>query len=117
MTVAVAPTATAGAAGAKDITVTNTGFVVRDRIFCQNGTLANSEFARIISLVGGSTHITLEDNLVNAQTTSVIINKAEWWAIPLDFSGVGRLRLVVDNVGGGVTTAAEGFLTTLDSIA
>src|SRR6202035_940607 len=114
--VAVAPTATAGASGAKSITVTNTGLVAGDQVFCYNsGTIANSEFVRIVTLVS-TTGITVEDNLVNAQTTSVIANKAEWWAIPLDFSGVGRIRLVVACVGTGVTVAAEGFLTTLDTI-
>ncbi len=118
VTVAVVPTATAGSAGAASITLTNTGFVVGDRLFCKNGTLGNSEFVRVNTLVS-TTGVTLEDNLVNAQTTSVCANKAEWWAIPLDFAGVGRIRLVVSAATGptGVTVVAEGWLTTLDTIA
>lgn len=122
--VAVAPSATAGAAGAKSITVTNTGLFAGLPIFCYiSGTIANSEFARVVTQVS-TTSITVEDNLVNAQTTSVITTQAEMYAIPLDFSGVGRIRLVASAVGvgagastgTGATTVVEGFLTTFDAI-
>lgn len=118
VTAAISVSATAGAAGAKSITVTNTNYVLGDKIFCQNGTLANSEFVRLVTKTS-STSINVEDNLVNAQTTSVITSKAEWWAIPLDLSGVGRIRLVVGAYGPvtGQTTVAAGTLTTLDTIA
>jgi len=119
ITTAVVPTATAGSAGGNSITLTNTGLVVGDRIFIKNGTLANSEFNRIVTLVS-TTSITLEDNLINAQTTSVISNKAEWWPIYLDLTGVSRVRLAVSTAGppgnAGQTVAVAGVLVTNDSI-
>ncbi len=118
VTAAIMPTATAGASGGNSITVTNTSMLPGDKIFIKNGTLANSEWGRIATLVS-TTGITLEDNLVNTQTTSVLSTKAEFFAIPLDFSGVGRVRLVVSTAqpAAGQTVAAEGWLTTLDTIA
>jgi hypothetical protein len=118
VTVAIMPTATAGASGGKSITVTNTGMLPGDKLFIKNGTLANSEWGRIATLVS-TTGITVEDNLVNAQTTSVLSTQAEFFAVPLDFSGVGRVRLVVSTAqpAAGQTVAVEGWLTTLDTIA
>jgi len=119
--VAVAPSATAGAAGANSITVTNTSMFPGSLMFCQNGTIGNSEWVRVATQVS-TTSITTEDNLLAAQTTSVISSQAEQWAIPLDFSGVGRVRLVCASGNGtvttgvGVTTVVEGFMTTLDAI-
>jgi hypothetical protein len=117
---ALVPTATAGASGGNSITFTNTGSAIAagDKLFIKNGTLASSEWGRVATLVS-TTSITLEDNLVNAQTTSVLSPKAEFFAIPLDFSGVGRVRLVVSTAqpAAGQTVAAEGWLTTLDTIA
>lgn len=120
---AVAPTATGGGtAGSASITVTNTSMFPGALLFCQNGTIANSEWVRVATQVS-TTSITLEDNLVVANASSVITSQAEEWAIPLDFSGVGRVRLVCSSgigsvaTGVGVTTAAEAYLTTLDTIA
>lgn len=95
-----------------------TGFVAGDLIFAKNGTIGNSEFHRIKSIVT-NTSVTVEDNLVNAQTSSTIYDIAEWWAIPLDLSAIGRIRLVIDAASGptGQTIAAEAHLVTLDSIS
>lgn len=115
---AIRTAATAGAAGGTSITVTNTSMLPGDKIFIQNGTLASSEWSRIATLVS-TTGLTIEDTLVNAQTTSNIATKAEFFAIPLDFSGVGRIRFVCSTAqpAAGQTIAVEAALTTLDTIA
>ena len=54
-----------------------------DYIMIRNSTVANSEWGRIKSIVA-NTSITIEDNLLNAQTGSVIFSNAECYAIPVD---------------------------------
>lgn len=117
VTVAIRTAATAGAGGGKSITVTNTSMLPGDKIFIQNGTLGSSEWSRIATLVS-TTGITIEDTLVNAQTTSNICTKAEYFAVPLDFSGVGRIRFVCSTAqpAAGQTIAVKAVLTTLDTI-
>lgn len=118
VTVAVRTAATAAAAGGTSITVTNTGMLPGDKILIQNGTPANSEWSRIKALVS-TTGLTIEDVLVNAQTTSNIATKAEFFAIPVKLDGVVRIRLVVSTAQptSGQTIAVEATLTTMDSIA
>lgn len=98
---------------------TTPAYVAGDLIYIDNTTIANSEFQRI-KVVTTNTSVTLEDNLTNAQNNpaATTFNKAEWWGVPLDLSGVGRVRLVVDAASGptGQNVAVEAFLTTLDSV-
>lgn len=115
---AIRTAATAGASGGKSITVSNTSMLPGDKIFIQNGVLGSSEWSRIATLVS-TTGLTIEDTLVNAQTTSNIATKAEFFAVPLDFSGVGRIRFVCSTAQpvSGQTIAVEAALTTMDTIA
>src|SRR5215203_4124664 len=58
--------------GTNVITVASTtNLVAGDAIYIDNGTIANSEFGRIKSIVA-NTSVTIEDNLVNAQTGATI---------------------------------------------
>lgn len=115
---AIRTAATAGASGGKSITVSNTSMLPGDKILIQNGTPANSEWSRIATLVS-TTGLTIEDTLVNSQTTSNIATKAEFFAVPLDFSGVARIRFVCSTAqpASGQTIAVEASLTTMDTIA
>lgn len=65
-------------------------------VFFKNGTLANSEWAQLVSIVS-NTSITLQDGLTNAQTSSTIYDQAARYVVPLDCSSCKRVRLVVDN--------------------
>lgn len=91
------------AAGATVITVAATaGFTAGDIIFINNGTIANSEWCRIKSIVA-NTSVTVEDALVNAATGATIYDSAEIYspiAIP---DGAIRIRAVAD--GSGFTQA------------
>src|SRR6185369_14575647 len=69
-----------------------TGFTAGDLICIKNGTLANSEFQRVVS-ISSNVSSTCEDNLTNAQTGATVYDLAEWWAIPLDLSAIGRIQL------------------------
>ncbi len=105
-------------AGTNVITVASTtGLVAGDVIFIDNGTIANSEWGRIKSIVA-DTSVTIEDNLVNAQTGSTLRDQAEIYTpVFLDLFGVVRLRAVADGSGTGQATAVEVRLVTGDSIA
>lgn len=87
-----------------------TGFVAGDIIFIQNTTIGNSEFARV-ALVTAATSITIEDNLVNTQTTSTVFDQAELYYAQIDCSSIIRLRLVVDGSGTG-----QNFAVSADAI-
>lgn len=83
------------AAGQTAITLTSgTGFTAGEIIFFLNGTLANSEWHRIRSVSGAT--ITLEDAIVNAQTSANVYDAAEMFVAQLDLSGIKRIRAVVD---------------------
>lgn len=72
-----------------------TNLTAGDIIFISNSTPANSEWARIASVVT-NTSVTVEDNLINAQTGSTMYDTAEIFApIPVP-KQVLRLRAVVD---------------------
>jgi hypothetical protein len=104
-------------AGTNVITVASTtNLVVGDLIFVDNGTIANSEWGRI-KAVSTNTSVTIEDNLLNAQTGATIYDQAQIIAIQVDLSCIKRLRIVVDNSGSGQAVAAEVELITLDSIS
>jgi len=104
------------ASGTNVITVASTtNLVAGDKVYIDNGTIANSEWGRIKSIVG-STSITIEDNLVNAQTGATIYDQAEFYVASLDLTAVGRIRLVVDGRNTGQAVAVEAHIVTADSI-
>ncbi len=80
------------------------GFNVGDYIMIRNSTVANSEWGRIKSIVA-NTSITIEDNLLNAQTGSVIFSNAECYAIPVDMKSLARIRVVADGM-----KSSQGFV-------
>jgi hypothetical protein len=83
-------------AGTNVITVASTtNLTAGDVIFIDNGTIANSEWGRIKSIVS-NTSVTIEDNLVNAQTGSTLYDSAEMTAWQIDLSNIVRIRLVAD---------------------
>src|SRR3990167_6629810 len=95
---AVADEAVSGtvSAGTNVITVASTtGLAAGDIIFIDNTTIANSEWGRIKSIVA-NTSVTIEDNLVNAQTGSTIYDSAEIYASVSIPEGAVRIRAVVD---------------------
>lgn len=102
--------------GATTVTLNSiTGFAVGDVIFFFNGTIANSEWARIKSVSGAV--ITLEDPLTFAQTGSSVYDTAEIFQVmSLDLSGAKRLRAVSDGSAFTQAYAIQILLVTLDSI-
>jgi hypothetical protein len=104
------------AAGQNVITVAATAnLAAGDIIYLDNGTVANSEWGRIKSIVA-NTSVTIEDNLVNAQTSSTIYDQGQIITALVDLGAVKRIRMVVDNSGSGQAIAAEVEAITLDSI-
>jgi len=102
--------------GTNVITVASTtNLVAGDTIFIDNGTIGNSEWGRIKSIVT-NTSVTIEDNLVNAQTGATIYDQAEWFVAQLDLTSIGRIRLVADCSGTGQAVAVEAHMVTGDSI-
>jgi hypothetical protein len=103
-------------AGTNVITVASTtNLVAGDIIFIDNGTIGNSEWGRIKSVSAGVS-VTIEDNLVNAQTGATIYDQAEMFVAQLDLTAVGRLRVVADGSGTGQAVAVEALMVTGDSI-
>lgn len=84
-------------------------------VYIDNSTIANSEWGRV-KLVTSNTSITIEDNLLNAQTGSTVWPSAEVFMAMLDFTAVGRIRVVAYN-NAGVAIAIEAHLVSGDSIA
>ena len=102
--------------GTNVITVSSTtNLIAGDLVYIDNGTIANSEWGRVKS-ISANTSITLEDNLLNAQTGSTIYDNAEIWTAYLDLSAVKRLRLVADFSGTGQACAIEAYMVTADNI-
>lgn len=103
-------------AGQKVLTLASTtNLVAGDVIFIDNTTIANSEWGRIKS-ISANTSVTLEDDLVNAQTSSTIYDAAEIYSPVSIPEGVMRIRAVDD---GSLFTYAHAInvnLMTIDSI-
>jgi hypothetical protein len=101
--------------GTNVITVASTtNLAAGDLIFIDNGTIANSEWGRIKSVVN-NTSVTIEDNLVNAQTGSTLYDTAEIYA-PIEIpSGCVRIRVVDDASLFTQAHAIEVNLITVDS--
>jgi hypothetical protein len=102
--------------GTNVITVASTtNLVAGDLVYIDNGTIANSEWGRVKSIVS-NTSITIEDNLVNAQTSSTIYDQAEFLSAVIVLTAVGRIRLVADGKNTGQAVALEAYIVTADSI-
>lgn len=74
--------------------------VVNDIVFWEHTTLANSEWGKVVAIVGG-TSFTLQDGLTNDQLAAQAIhNQAEQFVLLLDVEAYTRLRVVVNNNNG-----------------
>lgn len=106
------------ASGQNVITVAATaGFVAGDIIFIDNGTIGNSEWGRIKS-ISANVSVTIEDNLVNAQTGATIYDQAQIFrVVDINCRAISRLRVVIDNTGTGQAIAIEADAVTADSFA
>lgn len=92
-----------------------TGFTAGDIIFFLNGTIANSEWHRVKSIVT-NTSVTLEDALVFAQTGSTFYDSAEMFVAHIDLSAISRIRVVADGSLFTQAFAIEVDMITGDSI-
>lgn len=103
--------------GTNVITVAaTTNLAAGDLIFIDNGTIANSEWGRIKSIVA-ATSVTIEDNLVNAQTGSTIYDLAEIYSPVSIPEGAYRIRAVLDGSLFTQAFACEIRYTTIDGVA
>lgn len=103
--------------GTKVITVASTtNLTAGDIIYIDNGTIANSEWGRIKS-ISGNVSVTIEDNLVNAQTGATIYDSAEIYSPVAIPEGSLRVRVVADGSGYTQAFAIEATLITIDSIS
>jgi hypothetical protein len=101
--------------GAAQTVSSNTGFVAQDICCIAPTTVANTEWARLVSISGSV--LTMEETIAGSHTTGNTYNKAEMYAIPLDLSGIGRLRVVADGSAHNQAFRCEAFLNTLDSVS
>lgn len=102
--------------GTNVITVASTtNLTVGDLIYIDNGTIGNSEWGRI-KAVSTNTSVTIEDNLVNAQTGATIYDRAEMFVAQIDLTAISRIRLVADGSNTGQAVAVEAHMITADSI-
>jgi hypothetical protein len=103
------------AAGQTVVTLAaGTNFGGGDYVFFENGTLANSEFSRVVSIA--TADLTLEEGLVNAQTGGNCRDQAEQFQCSLELLGINRLRVVVDGRATGQAVIVEvmgGFCSAL----
>jgi len=94
-----------------------TGFAIDDLLYIQDtGTLADSEWARLKTLVS-NTNIQLIDGLTNQKDSSdVIWNDASLWVVPLDLNGIESFRVVWTHEGAtGANGHVKGEYSTYDS--
>lgn len=103
--------------GQKVLTLASTtNLTAGDLIFIKNSTFANSEWARIKSIVS-NTSVTIEDNLVNAQTSSTIYDSAEIFPIINIPESAMRIRVVFDGSLFTQAFAVHCGLITIDSFS
>ncbi len=104
------------ASGQKVVPMTaTTGQALADYVYIDNTTIANSEWGKVV-VVTTNTSVTLEDNLLNAQTGSTEFPSAEVYALTVDVTAIKRLRVVVDACNTGQAVAVEVEMVTADSI-
>ena len=104
-------------AGTNVITTASTASLsIGDLMYIDNTVIASSEWGRVKSFVA-NTSITLEDNLINAQTGSTFYNLSEIYspiAIP---EGAMRIRAVIDASQFTQACAAQVLYSTIDGFA
>lgn len=108
------PTNTSTSGAAQTVSAI-TGFAAQDICCIAPTTVANTEWARMVSSTGSV--LTMEETIAGSHTTGSTYNKAEMYAIPLDLSGIGRLRVVADGSAHNQSFRCEAFLNTLDSVS
>jgi hypothetical protein len=108
------PTNTSTSGAAQTVSAI-TGFVAQDICCIAPTTVANTEWARMVSSTGSV--LTMEETIAGSHSTGNTYNKAEMYAIPLDLSGIGRLRVVADGSAHNQAFRCEAFLNTLDSVS
>lgn len=103
--------------GTAVITVASTtNLAASDVVFVDNGTIANSEWGRV-KAISANVSVTIEDNLVNAQTGATLYDSAEIYPPVVIPEGVLRLRFVDDGSLFTQAHAVEAIYSTIDSIA
>jgi len=103
---------TTESAGDSSLAVASTtGFVAGDLLYIRNvGTLANSEWARLKSIVS-NTSLELMDGLTNGMTSSdKVFNDASAWVVNLDVRNIEAIRVVWFHQG---ATGADGHIKVL----
>lgn len=82
---------------------------VGDYVYFKNGTIANSEWAKVVAIVstGGSESFTIQNGLTNTQAAITLYNKARRFAIQLDVEPFVRLRVVCNNNNGSTNQAID----------
>lgn len=101
--------------GTNVITVASTtNLAAGDHIFIDNGTIGNSEWHRIKSIVS-NTSVTVENNLANAQTGATMYDDAQSWSVIIP-PEVIRLRLAVDGSAFTQAFAVRSFLSKITAI-
>jgi len=112
---AEAVSGTVGSGTAVITVASTTNLTAGDLIFIDNGTIANSEWGRVKSIVA-NTSVTIEDALVNAQTGATLYDSAEIYAPVAVPEGAVRIRAVADGSLFTQAFAIEVNLITVDSI-
>lgn len=97
------------------------GIVIGDLVYIREaGGETNSEFGRV-KTVNTNTSVVIEEGTLynHTVTTSLVWSKAEFFAVQLDLTAIGRIRVVADAAyaASGQTTVVEAFMVTGDSIA
>ena len=94
-----------------------TGYTAQLPIYIKNGTLANSEWAFVQSIVA-NTSVTVQDGITNAQTGATLYNNADIFVAQLDLTAVGRVRVVFHHQGAtGANVDVRAMMVTGDSIS
>lgn len=102
--------------GTTVITVASTtNLTAGDIIFIDNGTIANSEWGRVKS-ISANTSVTIEDNLVNAQTGATLYDTAEIYSPVQIPKEAMRIRFVADGSAFTQAFAVEARYETVDSL-
>lgn len=102
--------------GTNVVTVASTtNLAPPDIIFIDNGTIANSEWGRI-KAISANVSVTIEDNLVNAQTGSTLYDSAEIYSPVQIPKEAMRIRLVADGSLFTQAFAVEARYETIDSL-
>ncbi len=87
------------AVGQTQIEIGATTPLLGDIQFFKNGTIANSEWARIIDVNDGVT-FTIQDGLTNEQAAVTTYSQGEHFVMLLDVTAYTRLRVVCNNNNG-----------------